>query len=96
MPSVAICPLPKQTVSFALLTYATKQRANLAPPRHHCELIHGGNHHRWWTMVNLFVNSQYGDAIALGEVASLNWVTTKDLCSTQVLVDLYITARFDF
>ncbi|MDT4865559.1 hypothetical protein FQZ97_1003680 [compost metagenome] len=60
--AIAVCPLPQQAVPLALLAHATKQRPHLTAPRHHGELVHGGDHHCWRAVVDLFVHRQHRDA----------------------------------
>src|SRR6218665_3296094 len=58
----AIAVRPHQAGALAFLIHATKQRAHLTAPRHHGELVHGGDHHRRRTVVDLLIHRQHRDA----------------------------------
>src|SRR3546814_810726 len=47
---------------LAFLSHPAEQRAHLAAPRHHGELVHSSNHHRWRVVVDLLVHRKHRDA----------------------------------
>ena len=103
MVAVAICALPEQTMPITLLAYSAEQRSYLTAPRHHGELVHGGNHHRGWAVVDLLVDDQHRQAgvrelagLPFGEIAAPDRVAAVDERAATTLVDFDIAARRDF
>ena len=101
--AIAIRALPEQAMSLAFLADPAEQRAHLASPRHHGELVHGGDHHRRGTVVDLLVHDQHRNArvrelagLALREVATALLVAAVDEGAPTPLVDLDIAPWGDF
>src|SRR5690554_4015253 len=90
-------------MAVAFLPYATKQGAYLAAPRHHGELVHGGDHHSGRAVVDFFIHHQYWNArmgllsgLAFGKIAATFLVAAVDEGATRAFVDLDITSGGHF
>ena len=101
--AIAIGTLPKQAVAFAFLAHATKQCSHLSTPRHHGELVYGGDHHRGWAVVDLFVDYQHRNprmrllaGLALREVAAAFLVAAVDKGTARAFVDLHVSSGCHF
>src|SRR5690606_1551648 len=103
MSAAATVPRPEQTVTFAFLAHVAEERSDLRSPRHHCELVHSGDHHRRWAVVDLLVDDLHRQPgmgiharLGLAELAARELVTAVDGCSPNDLVDVDVTAGQDF
>ena len=101
--AIAIGTLPKQAVALAFLAHATKQCSHLTTPRHHGELVHGGDHHGGWAVVDLFVDYQHRNprmrllaGLAFGKVTAAFLVAAVDEGAARVFVDLHVSPRGHF
>ena len=101
--AIAIGTLPKQAVALAFLAHATKQCSHLTTPRHHGELVHGGDHHRGRAVVDLFIDYQHRNprmrllaGLALGKVTAAFLVAAVDEGAARVFVDLHVSPRGHF
>ncbi|MNF68936.1 hypothetical protein D3C84_508070 [compost metagenome] len=97
---IAIRARPEQSMPGTLLRYPTEQVPYRTTPRHHGELVHRGNHHRWWAVIHFLIHDHHRQTrvcllarTAAREVASAKLVATVDRRTPSYLVDLNVSAR---
>jgi hypothetical protein len=83
-------------MASAFLGRFAKECAHLPTPGHHCELVHGGDHHARRVAIDLLVDCQDGDPISFRKIASFDRITTENSGTTDSTIDFNVTFGLDF